>query len=49
MFKTSAQNDIYIINRITFDINEIALIANIMINENELIQIMLLTLLTMTE
>ena len=37
MFKASAQNNIYIINRIIFNIDEIALIASIMINENELI------------
>ena len=37
MFKTFARDDIYIINRITFDIDEIALTASIMINENELI------------
>ena len=37
MFKAFVQDNIYIINRITFDIDEVALIANIMINENELI------------
>ena len=37
MFRIVARNDIYIINRITFDINEVALTASIMINENELI------------
>ena len=37
MFKAFARNDIYIINWITFDIDEVALTANIMINENELI------------
>ena len=37
IFKTSARNDIYEINSITFDIDKIALIASIMINENELI------------
>ena len=37
MLKTFVQNDIYIINQITFDIDEVALTANIMINENELI------------
>ena len=37
IFKTSVRDDIYIINRITFDINKIALTANIMIDENELI------------
>ena len=37
MFKTSARNNIYIINRITFDIDEVALTASIMINENKLI------------
>ena len=37
MLKTSVRNDIYIINRITFNIDEVALTASIMINENELI------------
>ena len=37
MFRTFVQNDIYIINRIIFDINEVELTANIMINENKLI------------
>ena len=49
MLKTFVQNDIYIINRITFNINKIALTANIMINKNKLIQIVLSTLSTMTE
>ena len=49
MFKASVQNNIYIINQIMFDINKIALIANIIINENELILIMLLTLSIMTK
>ena len=49
MLKASARSDIYIINRITFDIDEVALIANIMISENELIQIVLSALSIMTE
>ena len=49
MLRTSARNDIYIINRIVFDIDKIALIANIMINENELIQIVFSALSVMTE
>ena len=37
MLKTFARNDIYIINRITHDIDEVVLTVSIMINENELI------------
>ena len=37
MLKAFVQNNIYIINRITFNIDEVALTANIMINKNELI------------
>ena len=37
MFKASVRDDIYIINRITFNIDEVALIASIMINKNKLI------------
>ena len=41
MFKAFVRSNIYIINRITFDIDEGALIANIItINENKLIQIL---------
>ena len=49
MFRTSVRNDIYIINRITLDIDEVALTANIIINENELIQIVFSALSTRTE
>ena len=37
MLGTFVRNDIYIINWIIFDIDKVALTANIMINENELI------------
>ena len=47
MLRTSARDDIYIINRITFDIDKVALTASIMINKNELIQIVFSTLSTM--
>ena len=49
MFKTFARNDIYIINRIIFNIDEVALIISIMINENELIQMVFSTLSAITE
>ena len=49
MFKTFVQNNIYIINRITFDIDEVALTASIIINENKLFQIVFSTLSAMTE
>ena len=49
MLKISVRNNIYIINRITFDIDEIALTASSMISENELIQIMFSALSAMTK
>ena len=49
MLRASARNNIYIINRIIFDIDEVALIASIMINENELIQIVFSALSAITE
>ena len=49
MLRAFARNNIYIINRITFDIDKVTLIANIMINENELIQIVFSALSAMTE
>ena len=49
VLKASVRNDIYIINRIIFDIDEVALTASIIINENKLIQIVFSTLSTMTK